>query len=677
MPCILQDLGENHKVLEQVQYVQAPGVLFALETANKKYNTDAVYFRSLRGNVIPQVYIFDYTTKILTPDEKNKLHIKMWNGFQVPVYMIIEKDLVSVFDSRQKPNTKQENYAEAMFKLAAHELNRFNASGQFDNGLFWEDLRLKDRFNFEDSAARDLIRGLKSVYKDFHKKSSLDKHIALKLLVQSLLIKYLEERDENEENGYFTKHYFDKHFRCEKFCEVIRAGKLLDLLDRLAADFNGRIFLWDKNTADGAEARRAIKETSVICLAGYLDGNIQNEQFVFWRLYSFSHLPVEIISSVYEELLTNSRDVVYTPEMVVDVMIDECMPLGEPVENFKLIDVSCGSGIFLVKAYKRIIQWWRYEQWKKTGILAKPSLEVLKRLLETSIYGIDIQKDAVNLAVFSLALALLDEVNLNPPTWENLKFPDLSKNIAQDNFFHYIMRQPKNNFDLVIGNPPFNLPPEKNGKEPKRKEYFDKLKGEIGYKTEISIPDKNPALHFLLKSMELLKQDALLCLIQPSGAFLYQNNNFKQKISSKYNVLEIIDFTKLSDVLWRAKKVAAAAVFIQNSPPDKNDVLHIIANKLPQNTKRLFLEFDYYDFNLIDKESVQNNPRVWKINLLGGGQRLVFLVEWLSKLPTLYAFLKERIEDYGWKYSEGYAAGNKKQYAEFIYPAFNLEVQHP
>jgi methylase of polypeptide subunit release factors len=649
--------------------VEHPNLLFGLEIAGKKYNADAVYFRSLRDSVIPQVYIFDYTTKILTQDERNKVHIKMWNGFQAPVYIIVEKDLVSVFDSRQKPNSSRENYAEAMFKLAANELNSFNAGRRFDSGLFWEDVRLKSRFNLEDSATRDLIRGLKSVYEDFRKKSNLDRHIALKLLIQSLLIKYLEERDENEENGYFTRNYFNKHFRCKNFCEVIRAGKLLDLLDRLSADFNGKIFLWDKDTQDGAEARRAVKKTSVNCLADYLDGNIQDEQFVLWRLYSFSYLPVEIISSVYEELLTDSKDIVYTPGMIVDVMVDECMPLSKPMEDFKLIDVSCGSGIFLVKAYKRIIQWWRYEQWKKTGVLVKPPLEKLTRLLETSIYGIDIQQDAVNLAVFSLALAMLDEVNLNPPTWEKLKFPNLSNNIAQKNFFHYIMSRPLKEFDLVIGNPPFNLPKERIGekeKEPKRKNYFGELKNEIKYKTEIPIPDESPALHFLAQSMKLLKPDAQLCLIQPSGPFLYQNTEFSQIFFSQYNLLEIIDFTKLSDVLWRKKKVATVAVFIQNSPPDKNDVLHIIANRLSPNIKQLFLEFDYYDFYHVDKESVGHNPHVWKANLLGGGQRLLLLIERLSQLSNFKTFLKSKVKNHGWKYAEGYVIGNKKEKADYI-----------
>src|SRR5690606_3845868 len=127
-----------------------------------------------------------------------------------------------------------------------------------------------------------------------------------------------------------------------------------------AEDFNGKIFKWDKE--DEADAREAIEKSVVNGLARYLDADNKDGQFVLWKLYSFKYLPVEVISSVYEELLTDSKDIVYTPEMIVSTLVDECMPLKTPQKNFKLIDVSCGSGIFLVKAYKRIVQWWRYEQ---------------------------------------------------------------------------------------------------------------------------------------------------------------------------------------------------------------------------------------------------------------------------------------------------------------------------
>lgn len=160
------------------------------------------------------------------------------------------------------------------------------------------------------------------------KRIRFDKHVALKLLVQCLLIKYLEERDEDSQSGYFASTYFQKHFQCNGFCDVIRQGKLLDLLDKLASDFNGKIFQWDKEKE--VKERTSIRKTEIKYLANYLDANIENNQYVFWRLYSFSHLPVEVISSVYEELLTDSKDIVYTPEMIVSTLVDECMPLQSP-----------------------------------------------------------------------------------------------------------------------------------------------------------------------------------------------------------------------------------------------------------------------------------------------------------------------------------------------------------
>ncbi len=350
--------------------------------------------------------------------------------------------------------------------------------------------------------------------------------------------------------------------------------------------------------------------------------------------------------------------------MIVSTLVDECMPLKHPKENFKIIDVSCGSGIFLVKTYKRIVQWWRYNKWKKTGKLVKPSLSVLKELLLKSIHGIDIEQDAIRLSVFSLALAILDEVDLDPPTWGKLKFPDLSRNIITQNFFNFITKKSETDFDLVIGNPPFNLPPV-NGKEPNRKNYFKELLGDIGYKSEINIPDENPALHFLVQSVKLLKQDALLCLIQPSGPILYQKDqDFKQELFSQNNLIQVVDFTKLADKLWGRKNVSTAAVFIQNKKPDGEDVLHLIANKTFSNSNRLFLEFDHYDFHFVPKNSVINNPYVWKTNLFGGG-RTVQLIDDLSKIETIDDFINEK-KSIGWVAGEGFIASKNGTPCSYI-----------
>lgn len=632
----------------------SPDILFALETAKNKFQADAVYFRYFSDGraFVPQLYLFDHTHKRLTDEEKNNIHIQMWNGYQVPAYIIIEKSSISIFDSRKRPKEDKDSYAKEILSLTGEAIKKYNAR-DFDTGIFWDEQSDKN-FRFEDSAARDLIRGLKEIFRSFIDESNLNRHVALKLLVQSLLIKYLEERDEKSASGYFAGTYFKKNFQCLNFCETIRNGKLLDLLDQLSEDFNGKIFEWDKETE--IEERTAIQQIEVRNLANYLDGNIKDNQYVIWRLYSFTHLPVEVISSVYEELLTDSKDIVYTPEMIVSTLVDECMPLKTPQKEFKIIDVSCGSGIFLVKTYKRIVQWWRYEEWKKTGKLVKPSLPVLKELLLKNVHGVDIEPDAIRLSVFSLALAILDEVDLDPPTWGKLKFPDLSKNIITQDFFEFIMTKPNANFDLVIGNPPFNLPTV-NGKEPSRKIHFKELKYNIGYESEIKIPDENPALHFLTQSVKLLKQDGILCLIEPSGPLLYQKDlSFKQDFFTQYNLLQVIDFTKLADKLWGRRNVATVAIFIQKCLPDSENVLHLIADRTFTNNNRLFLEFDHYNFHNVSKEELTGNPYIWKANLMGGG-RLSQLIEKLTGANTIGSYLREKRKNSGWEFGDGFIKG--------------------
>lgn len=652
--------------------IATPDILFALETAKKKFNADAVYFRHFsdgRGN-IPQLYLFDFTHKIITSEDKNQIHIQMWNGYQVPAYIIIEKSSVSIFDSRKRPKENDDDYAKELLKLSGQALKEFRAK-DFDSGLFWDEQDDKKDFRFEESATRDLIRGLKEVYLDFQKESGLDKHVALKLLVQSLLIKYLEERDEKSASGYFAGTYFKKHFLCSNFCETIRKGKLLDLLDQLANDFNGKIFEWDKEKE--IVQREAIQQSKVRKLADYLDGKIKNNQYVLWRLYSFSHLPVEVISSVYEELLTDSKDIVYTPEMIVSTLVDECMPLKQPKDNFKIIDVSCGSGIFLVKTFKRIVQWWRYNEWEKTGKLIKPSLSVLKKLLLKSIHGVDIEQDAIRLSIFSLALAILDEVDLDPPTWGKLKFPDLSNNIVAQDFFAYITSKPKADFDLVIGNPPFNPPTDETGFTPSNGAYFNHLKKQFGYYSNIKIPKHNVALHFLSQSFKLLNNGGILCLIQPSGPIIYHPElEFKRAIFKKNNLLQIIDFTLLADKLWGRKNVATSAIFVQRSKPTDDNVLHLVAKKKFSNSNRLFLEFDFYDFHTVSKYRVLHDINIWKANLLGGG-RVISLIDRLANLPTLGEYLDRKKTD-GWHYGVGYKVKGEKNKADYITGKDNIPV---
>ena len=84
------------------------------------------------------------------------------------------------------------------------------------------------------------------------------------------------------------------------------------------------------------------------------------------------------------------------------------MPLKEPQRTLKcwihVVRVFSSLG-----AYKRMIQWWRYEnEWKRPD---KDDIKELKQILKNSIYGCDIENEAVTLTYFSLSLALLDSLS--------------------------------------------------------------------------------------------------------------------------------------------------------------------------------------------------------------------------------------------------------------------------
>lgn len=73
----------------------------------------------------------------------------MWNGYQVPVYIIIEKSSVSFFDAREKPDYNRVNYAQEIIIKTGEAIRNFNAQS-FDNGLFWEEEINKIIFNLNN-----------------------------------------------------------------------------------------------------------------------------------------------------------------------------------------------------------------------------------------------------------------------------------------------------------------------------------------------------------------------------------------------------------------------------------------------------------------------------------------------------------------------------------------------
>ncbi|MGI8884605.1 MAG: HsdM family class I SAM-dependent methyltransferase, partial [Pyrinomonadaceae bacterium] len=682
-----------------------PTEIFALEDA-KEFKAAAVYFRHFKDgrSAIPQIYLYDNTEGDLDDKKTAEIHRDLWSYSRIPMFIVIEKTDVKIFDARKPVDTSGDqiktspivpaiNIASDAIKLYSRKL--------FDSGVFWESEKARGHFLESTSAYSDLIKNLKTIRQDkFVQEAGLSKKIANKLLVFSILIKYLEERgNQNDENsaryenrGLFARDFFKTNFDAENFCDVIKQGKIIALFDELSRHFNGKIFEW-------SEDRELVQNTNLTELALFLYGDIDLDkgQYSFWRKYSFAHLPVEVISSVYEELLNERKDAVYTPEFLVNTLIDESMPQKEfKKTSVKTIDVSCGSGIFLVSAFKRLAQRHRYAKFKKTGKLERLKSKELLQIIKANIFGVDIEEDARRLTVFSLCLALCDE--LKPKEiWKELKFDDtFQTNFITDNFFTYLENNEDKlgTFDLVIGNPPFiSLSKAKNGNwfkdedEDGNVRYFGIYKvknseGKIETK-EMDVnkdinsnsrkqiyPDNQTALMFLDQSPRLLKENGSLCLIMPAAPLLYNNSfEFRKHFFPKQQVYQILDFTNLRNFLYgksQRAKVPTVAIFTKNKQQDNEKLItHITVRRTKTTENKIFFEIDKYDFHYVSQRKALTEKHVWKCNLLGGG-RLHNLISRLSDNQTINDYLSNKIKE-GWHVGEGYIASSNRNFDEADY----------
>ncbi len=643
--------------------------LLALDQA-KKFKADAVYFRRFEHSQssVPQVYIYE---KDFDEEQLVATHKALWSSGVVPLFYIVSETEVKIFNCAKNLELDKNNrpiltpYDIILVASIQTEIESKKYSAKlFDNGLFWTEH--PNIINKNNSPYKKLLDGLLDARKDLAQRynGKIPSKTISKILIMSILVRYLEEKQDGNgvrlfdiERDFLTIQFKD----CNNYTDVLRAGQIVEFLEKLAKKFNGKIF---DLTPD---EKQTLNSADLGYIAAILDGNVEHitKQFVIWELYSFNHLPIELISGIYEAFLAKegekSKDIVYTPPYLVNFMIDECMPLHKAEayfskQQFKILDPACGSGIFLVAALKRMIQWQAILNYKKTGKLEYPDIETIKRITKNNIFGTDTQEDATLISVFSLCIALCDK--LSPmEIWQKLRFEDLSEqNIQHKNFFQFYNEVEKESFDLVIGNPPFNPSKGENNKSLANKNFLD-----YQIIPQFPINDDNLAIYFLDKGIELCKKETgRISLVLPAGAMLYNNHalTYRADFLAKYQLQKIYDFTHLSDVLFHgsANVAVCSPVFINKTPDFKQKLQHIVIQRAKISEERFTFEMDHYDFHSVAYSEAIENQYIWKSNLLGGG-RLLRLIDYLSNLRSLGEFLETKKEE-GWVYGEGYIVGH-------------------
>ncbi len=632
----------------------------AVMDAQSFEHIDFVFFRRFSDGRSSQVaaYVINNWDERLAEDDLAKLHLQLWLHGRAPLLYVAWPSRIDILSCARGPDFWRKNRCEynpekrleidalSVSANIAEELRRFSAFRLAD-GTFWEDPVNSRLAKYEKAAHQSMIQ---AVVEADNYLDGANNSILRRLLLLMVLIKYLEDRGVFPNHGWFGRW----HRGAKSFFEVLRGGEpaeVLRLLEFLENKFNGDVFRLP------SAGQQGLTNESLKRFADFVEGKTLKRQRYLWEQFSFRHLPVEIISHLYQRFVEGGHGKVYTPPFLASLLLDQAMPYGGLSGGERILDPACGSGVFLVGAFRRLVNVWRSKnRWKK------PDVATLKEILRQSIFGIELDPFAVDLTAFSLSLAICDA--LTPEViWRDLKFDPLrGHNLKEANFFGEVLECEEergildSGFDIVVGNPPFTSSLTNAGVELDRaRKRQDNGRGKL--------PDNNAAYLFLEETLKILRPDGLVCLIQPSG-FLYnrKTEEFRKSIFCTRQVETILDFTSIRS-LYQADPKTIAVFARAGAPAEDHRIAHWTFRRTASVHERICFELDHYDRHRVRQELATNDPRVWRANLLGGG-RLHELSRRVRQMRTLADYVQER----GWDYGEGFIAAKKgrREVAPFL-----------
>ncbi|HEX7154909.1 MAG TPA: N-6 DNA methylase [Thermoanaerobaculia bacterium] len=147
-----------------------------------------------------------------------------------------------------------------------------------------------------------------------------------------------------------------------------------------------------------------------------------------------THVDPEMLGRVFESLMAEDERAAsgsfYTPKELVDTLTTRAIEawLGDgdaaKLERITILDPACGSGAFLLSALGVLERLWKRLAPDTPGNLRQ-------RIVERSLFGVDIKPEAVRLCELRLWLAIVagsnDTIETVPP------LPNLDRNILQGN----------------------------------------------------------------------------------------------------------------------------------------------------------------------------------------------------------------------------------------------------
>jgi hypothetical protein len=628
-----------------------PAAVGVLEKA-AHYGADYVFFRAASATQPVSAEALVYVDDGQSDEAFAALHRRLWSWGGVPLVYRKTRGRVDLLRCAHQPD-----FAGRDGQVRYHAFSTLDLMAEIDRkvdvdpwwdasmlraGSLWDDPAVCEELLSADKAAQHgLVRAIADRDKELAGERVLPIHLRRRLLVLSLLIAYLEDR------GVLGAEVFARYKPgAGSFFEVLGDGRaLVALLADLETRFNGDVF-----TLSEHDQTRVLESKQLGRFAALVEGRTEGSgQMSLWRLYSFRDLPVELISHVYQHFVKDDDSAVYTPPFLVRLMLAEALSwerLDRMAERDEaVLDPSCGSGVFLVEAYKRLIAHWRHGHgW------ARPDVDTLRRLLGR-VRGVDLNPDAIELAAFSLCLALCEALDTEALKASTRLFPKLRGVSLHESCFFTAKSAGALGDDIgaVLGNPPFESRLTTRGAE-ESYEAYNRKHGKL--------PDKQVAYLFLHESLELLRPGGVLCLLQQYN-LLYNKGAaaFRRRLFERWDVREVLDFVSIRGLFGKgsADTKVVALVAEAAAPPPGRKVLHATFRRTGRVVAKRGFDLDYYDLHWLTRDQLLDDAPVWRGDLFGGG-RVIDFVARLRSMRTLGQYADSR----KWDSGEGFIAGGSR-----------------
>ena len=644
----MRSVGRLDALIKALGYEGRP-TFFDARSTEEEFNNNFILRQAIRSIGVDGVFCLrdDFSCSRLKPivylakasgmDEVKSIWRKVWSQGAVPFLLVLCDDVVYICNAFQQPDDKykKESFFPDQDGLAI-AIASFSAQ-RIASSVTWKD--------FDLSNSRSIDYTLVSAIEELNKKSvkifprlATKKTIVNALIGKLLYIYVLLDRDilsgewllERLSGGgsgvpdLVGQLAHGVGWNCQEL--NWSAKDLFAVFATVDDAVNGSVFQINEDDQSLVPDELCHLVHRVMRCGEVL---VENEAQLSFFNVSFPNLRTETISAIYERFVAiedgeRKKDdgVFYTPPHLADHVLDRVEELKPINENSRVIDASAGSGIFLVGAYRRLL-----ERCTPQGGWSIHHARLARRLLRECVFGIEKHVQAASVCRFSLYLTMLDYVGhgsideLVAATGTDKFFPDLSQNILPKNAFSNCFGDKK--FTHVVGNPPWSATSGQKDRYNKSgsRQFIDnetlQFSAGLSAKEYPVAHNRLSDLFVWLAKTVLADNDAIIALILPTRSLVgRQSGRFAHSVARHITINWISNFSHLRRKLFSGAEAPACLVIGTNRRPSSTDrtrVYRPLISSLPGGKKNDIwsLMVSEADIDLLRAADFQTGDNGW------------------------------------------------------------------